>query len=236
MHVHSARKSSAIHHARLPTATKPLHPRALDRPIRRFTTQPVIARHERPEQSQPRPTLVSQQRMQLRNILEPRILHASACQLRRDLCYGVSPHLPAPIKPTLPYDRELTVSFPSAIYSIYFIYTLPSLIPTQQERSQRADGIEMKKLSEYQPDTLTREEQRDMNRQIFLNLPKTPTTPWGRDASNPMTPRTVAFTQLNGGNSASAAGKDVEAQASSGQGPSRLLPFRQRYGDGPDGS
>ena len=36
----------------------------------------------------------------------------------------------------------------------------------------------MAKLSEYRPQTMTRDEQRDMNRQIFLNLPKTPTTPW----------------------------------------------------------
>lgn len=84
---------------------------------------------------------------------------------------------------------------------------------------------------------MTRDEQRDMNRQIFLNLPKTPTTPWGRDASNPMTPRTVAFTQLNGGGGATAAGPSSHHHTtSSGQGPSRSLPFRQQYGDGVDGS
>ena len=108
------------------------------------------------------------------------------------------------------------------------------MIPTQHERARRADNIEMKKLAEYRPQTMTREEQRDMNRQIFLNLPKTPTTPWGRDASNPMTPRTVAFTRLNGeGQMARTASYDEPI--SSGQGPSRSLPFRQQYGDGPDG-
>jgi hypothetical protein len=100
----------------------------------------------------------------------------------------------------------------------------------------------MKKLTEYRPQTMTRDEQRDMNRQIFLNLPKTPTTPWGRDPSNPMTPRTVAFTQLNGGAASAmpprASQGPYQVSPSSGQGPSRLLPFRQHYGGGhgPDGS
>jgi hypothetical protein len=102
----------------------------------------------------------------------------------------------------------------------------------------------MKKLTEYRPQTMTRDEQRDMNRQIFLNLPKTPTTPWGRDPSNPMTPRTVAFTQLNGDASGNAStmpqpqpAQNQYQMPSSGQGPSRLLPFRQHYGGhGPDGS
>ena len=84
---------------------------------------------------------------------------------------------------------------------------------------------------------MTRDEQRDMNRQIFLNLPKTPTTPWGRDASNPMTPRTVAFTQLNGGAGAEPTSQGPYQVTGAGQGPSRLLPFRQQYGNhGPDGS
>jgi hypothetical protein len=90
-------------------------------------------------------------------------------------------------------------------------------------------------LSEYRPQTMTRDEQRDMNRQIFLNLPKTPTTPWGRDPSNPMTPRTVAFTQLNGA-APNGYQHGTPQVVGAGQGPSRLLPFRQRYGDGVDGS
>jgi hypothetical protein len=109
------------------------------------------------------------------------------------------------------------------------------MIPTQRERTSRLADIEMKKLGEYSPDPSTREENREMNRQIFLNLPKTPTTPWGRTNLNPMTPRTVAFTQLNGGQRPESAGS--QSQTSSGQGPSRALPFREFY-DGkrmPDG-
>lgn len=124
----------------------------------------------------------------------------------------------------------------SALFGVYLIYSILSIIPTKHERAQRADNIELKKLTEYRPETMTRDEQRDMNRQIFLNLPKTPTTPWGRDASNPMTPRTVAFTQLNGGQSAETAAGPSNQKASSGQGPSRLLPFREHYGGNPDGS
>jgi hypothetical protein len=152
----------------------------------------------------------------------------SSCRLKREISRPISDN----------------TSPNSALYSIYLIYSIYSTIPTQHERSLRRENIEMKKLTEYRPQTMTRDEQRDMNRQIFLNLPKTPTTPWGRDPSNPMTPRTVAFTQLNGG----AAAADVSTMPppmsqgpyqmpSSGQGPSRLLPFRQHYGGhGPDGS
>ena len=122
----------------------------------------------------------------------------------------------------------------SAFFAIFLIYSALSIIPTQRERSARAETIEMAKLSEYRPQTMTRDEQRDMNRQIFLNLPKTPTTPWGRDPSNPMTPRTVAFTQLNGG-AQGGYQHGTPQVVSSGQGPSRLLPFRQQYGDGLDG-
>ena len=135
-------------------------------------------------------------------------------------------------------DEHLTIVFNSALYGIYLIYSIYSTIPTQHERSLRRENIEMKKLTEYRPQTMTRDEQRDMNRQIFLNLPKTPTTPWGRDPSNPMTPRTVAFTQLNGGASADGQAGQVPSRVTgAGQGPSRLLPFRQQYGNhGPDGS
>jgi hypothetical protein len=56
-----------------------------------------------------------------------------------------------------------------------------------------------------------------------------------------MTPRTVAFTQLEGNTNAVAAGPSYHPSqyappTSSGQGPSRSLPFRQQYGDGVDGS
>ena len=68
---------------------------------------------------------------------------------------------------------------------------------------------------------LTKEEKWEQNRQIFMNLPKTPVTPFGRN--NPMTPRTTAFTQLSGGEQLSPMG--------TGQGPSRPLAFREQYGD-----
>ena len=131
----------------------------------------------------------------------------------------------------------------SAFFAIFLIYSALSIIPTQRERSARAETIEMAKLSEYRPQTMTRDEQRDMNRQIFLNLPKTPTTPWGRDKLNPMTPRTVAFTQLNGGQAPEryvgekngGVGVSV-SEVSAGQGPSRKLPFREHYERTPDGS
>ena len=66
-------------------------------------------------------------------------------------------------------------------------------------------------------DGLTKEEKWERNRQVFLNLPKTPNTPhYG--ARNPMTPRTTAFTQLSGGDAS---------------GPSRPLAFRQQFAEVP---
>lgn len=174
--------------------------------------------------------MVHEQRLQLRNIFKQRLLHASTRQLRRDMRYGVSQKTPEHYIFKSGYQSNI---HNSAFFSFLVIYSTLSIIPTQQERSSRADNIEMAKLSEYRPDTMTRDEQRDMNRQIFLNLPKTPTTPWGRDPNNPMTPRTVAFTQLNGGG---AAGPSSHQSTQAAQGPSRLLPFRQQYGDGVDGS
>jgi hypothetical protein len=100
-----------------------------------------------------------------------------------------------------------------------------SLWPTKAERAEREEAreadIEMKKVSEYSPDSeLSREEVWERNRQMFLNLPKTPNAPdFGR--ANPMTPRTVAFTQLNGG-----------AAPTPRAGPSGGLKFREQYGDG----
>lgn len=176
--------------------------------------------------------MVREQRLLIRDSFEQRLLSASPRQLRRDVRYGVSLLSPVAFdRPAISSNIYLTHS---AFYSIFILYSFLSILPTERERSLRAENIEMKKLSEYRPDPLTREEQRDMNRQIFLNLPKTPTTPWGRGADNPMTPRTVAFTQLNGGQSQQN-GHSAMGMASSGQGPSRLLPFRQQYGDSVDG-
>ena len=87
----------------------------------------------------------------------------------------------------------------------------------------------MKKVNEYSPDNeLSREEIWERNRQMFLNLPKTPNTP-GFGRANPMTPRTVAFTQLNGGQAPG-------PSSSRGQvaGPSGGLKFRDQYGNVPD--
>lgn len=120
----------------------------------------------------------------------------------------------------------------SALFSVYFIWSVMSMWPTPTERAERDQkyeaDIEMKKVNEYSPDCeLSREEVWERNRQMFLNLPKTPNTP-GFARQNPMTPRTVAFTQLNGGQAPS---------QSSTAGPSGGLKFRDQYGEAgvPDG-
>lgn len=101
--------------------------------------------------------------------------------------------------------------------------------PTKEEKAERMqrreEDIEMKKFGEYTPDSdLSREETWEKNRQIFLNLPKTPNTP-GFGAKNPMTPRTVAFTQLNGGQAPGpSSSRATPAVSSSG------LKFRDQYG------
>jgi hypothetical protein len=232
-HVHPTRQSRHVHHAHLPPTPQPPRSRAPCGPVRRLPTQPVSTRHERPRQAQPWSAVVHEQRLPVRNALQQRLLYASPRELRCDLRYGVSQLHDHPFHAL----HKLTIHPNSVIFSLYVIFSVLSTVPTQRERSQRADNIEMKKLDEYRPQTMTRDEQRDMHRQIFLNLPKTPTTPWGRDPSNPMTPRTVAFTQLNGGAGPPSSGpSNGHHMVSSGQGPSRLLPFRQHYGDGVDGS
>ncbi|PPJ60001.1 hypothetical protein CBER1_02666 [Cercospora berteroae] len=87
------------------------------------------------------------------------------------------------------------------LFVVYLGLSVWSCIPTPEERAEREAGhrsdLEMKKLSMYGlDDDLTKEERREHNRQLFLNLPKTPTG-FGT-YNNPMTPRTTAFTQLNG--------------------------------------
>lgn len=120
----------------------------------------------------------------------------------------------------------------SALFAVYLGHSIWSAIPTEQEKVAREaeyqSDLEMKKLSMYQDDDMSREERREMNRQLFLNLPKTPNTP-GFGVQNPMTPRTTAFAQLNGG--------AMPAPTSQGAGPSGSLPFRDYYGskDVPDG-
>lgn len=113
----------------------------------------------------------------------------------------------------------------SAIFAVYVIFSAVCLWPTKEETAQRdADrdlDVEMKKIhASYAPGPqMTREEKWEMNRQLFLNLPKTPVTP-GFGAKNPMTPRTVAFTQLNGG-----------PTPGTSKGPKGGLKFREQYGD-----
>lgn len=107
-----------------------------------------------------------------------------------------------------------------ALFVVYLGYSIWCCIPTEaesveREADRRAD-LEMKKLSMYSDGHLTKEERREQNRQLFMNLPKTPNTP-GFGVHNPMTPRTTAFTQLNGG----------EVPMVSKAGPSRSLPFRE---------
>lgn len=89
----------------------------------------------------------------------------------------------------------------------------------------------MKKvMTENSPDSeLSQEEKWERNRQIFLNLPKTPNTP-GFGAKNPMTPRTVAFTQLSGGPGQAQVRR--QAQMPSSRGPAGGLKFREQYPDG----
>lgn len=86
----------------------------------------------------------------------------------------------------------------------------------------REEDIELQKFSKYEPDPVSREEQREYNRQLFLNLPKTPTTPFGK---NPMTPRTTAFTQLSGEQQHEYYGSQPPMPSTSG--PDRQFPLRQ---------
>lgn len=119
------------------------------------------------------------------------------------------------------------LTFHSALFTAYLGYSIWNCIPTEEEKvereADRRSDLEMKKLSTYGMDgDLSKDERRERNRELFLSLPKTPNTP-GFGAHNPMTPRTVAFTALNGG---------VPGTAT-GAGPSRNLPFRDYHGSQP---
>jgi len=89
-HVHPTLQSSHVHHAPLPPTPKPPRTRPHGGSLCRLTPQPVSTRHERPRQAQSRSAMVHEQRLLVRNTLKQRLLHASACQLRRDLRHGVS--------------------------------------------------------------------------------------------------------------------------------------------------
>lgn len=106
----------------------------------------------------------------------------------------------------------------SALFCLYFIYAALNLKPSAAEKQERMQDLEMERMEKIRPDTMTKEEQRAYNRALFLNLPKTPTTPFHK---TPMTPRTVAFQKLEG--------VEKPHVAVSGAGPSRKLPFREHY-------
>lgn len=108
------------------------------------------------------------------------------------------------------------------LFATYLFYSIWNLWPTAEEKTARdaeyESDLEMKKLSMYgyEDDDVSKEERRERNRQLFLNLPKTPNTP-GFGDHNPMTPRTTAFSQLNGG----------ELPYTRSTGPSGPLPVRE---------
>ncbi|KAH9822908.1 hypothetical protein Tdes44962_MAKER00736 [Teratosphaeria destructans] len=132
---------------------------------------------------------------------------------------------------------------------LFFAYLCLSfystLRPMPEEKLQRSidrkEDIEMKKVLSYYntQDELSKEERWERNRQIFLNLPKTPNTA-GFGRLNPMTPRTVAFTQLNGGKApAHASSREVKEErvaspVSAGSGPTGGLRFREEYPEYPE--
>lgn len=136
----------------------------------------------------------------------------------------------------------LTTNTPCSI--LFFVYLCLSCYsafrPTPEERVQRehdrTEDIEMKKVFSYYntQEELSKEERWERNRQIFLNLPKTPNTA-GFGRMNPMTPRTVAFTALNGGKApAQMSSREVKEETttspvSAGSGPKGGLRFREEY-------
>lgn len=125
--------------------------------------------------------------------------------------------------------------------------SIHSSIPTPSEKSARTadydEEIELKNARyTLDPDAgLSKEEKWERNRQIFLNLPKTPGTPAAGFGGYPaMTPRTTAFTQLNGGvprtpgygptGGYAAPGTPGYGPGSAvGAGPASRLPFREQF-------
>lgn len=115
---------------------------------------------------------------------------------------------------------------------VYLAFSFYSIKPSAAERAARQadydDEIELKQARyTMDPDAgLTKEEKWEKNRQIFLNLPKTPNTPQFGHGMPAMTPRTTAFTQLNGGAGPSTPGFRPGTGAS---GPGGRLPLRQQF-------
>lgn len=134
------------------------------------------------------------------------------------------------------------IVFARVLFFVYMVYSIWSSIPTEAEKAERdADrqtDIELKQAwAAVDPDAgLTQEEKWERNRQVFLNLPKTPSTPYGR--MNAMTPRTTAFSALTGEQQAGqqqqmpltpGEGPSQPAQSKSNTGTSRGLPFRKQW-------
>ena len=100
------------------------------------------------------------------------------------------------------------------------------------------ESIEMKGYYDKDIDAETgetKEEKWERNRQAFMNMPKTPVTPFGRPPGmmsprqTAFTPRTTAFNQLSGQQGEpSAIGR---GPISSRAGPARPLQFREQYGE-----
>lgn len=104
-------------------------------------------------------------------------------------------------------------------------------MPTPEEKEERRANIELHRVEKYSASAMSKEEQREHNRQLFLNLPKTPSTPFGKTGF-PMTPRTVAFTQLSGGEQTGSPTSDTAANTLRNAGPSRQLPLREYHNEG----
>lgn len=105
----------------------------------------------------------------------------------------------------------------------YFGYSIWCSFPTEEEKAEREAErlahLELRKLSKYETDGYEMD-----NKSIFMNLPKTPATP-GFGALNPMTPRTKAFSRLNGDKA-----PQVTTSPTTSPSSSRALPFREQYG------
>ena len=135
----------------------------------------------------------------------------------------------------------------SALFVVYFALSVHSAFITKEERAERTEEYESDiELKRYQRDDdpdagLTQEEKWERNRQIFMNLPKTPRTPFSAGGGMPaMTPRTTAFTKLEGQQQQqqgepSAVGRPgavrTTSSGSGSGGPSRPLAFREQYGE-----
>ena len=130
------------------------------------------------------------------------------------------------------------------LFVVYFVYSIYASIPTKAEKdarhADRQTDIELKQAwAATDPDSgLTQDEKWERNRQVFLNLPKTPNTPYGR--MNPMTPRTTAFSALTAGEQQPSQqympptpgeGPSQPAHLRTGAGAGRSLPFRKQWAE-----